>query len=1043
MRPARVFSVRVGFGSLAAASLVSAFAVALAGGCGDSGSRFQLGAEASLDIDPISIVFGDVPRGGEARRNVTIRHTGTSGVIQLDPIRLETSSLDLSIGLIEQESIGPGEEVRIQIVYASAHDEPDSATLVIGHNLAGRPETRIPVLTPGQRGRLIAQPGILDFGIVQAGAPKTMNVTVLNGGTAPATLVGFENEDSQDFQVNVPAGTVIEPNGSAVVQVTYAPTGRDKDLALITLTSDREDVEVQLQAKGEEETPILIVDPSLIQLGWTRPFEVSARDVTVRNDGNTGLVIESIGLADAPSTVGLISLPATPFTLLPGAAKTFGVIFAPVELVPMRVDPLAKLHIVSSDAARSPLDVPIFGAAGEPSIVVVPKDVVDFAYVAQGYKARREVVVINEGSDPVAVTAAELVDPQTAEFAFPDAGKLPVTLNPGETVELELTFENQGAADGTVYARFFLHTTDPVVPVYPLDVVARRAQRPTCEAAFVPDLLAVGAYRPGEKGEGVLTVVNYGSGECEYRDYDFDGCIGDNFGIGVHYVCDNSVSFNPFELVDLPAPSTKIGPGESLDFRVRVTAPTVTSAFGRDAFYARLLVILFDPNASALEFVTPPGGINAGVNVRAESAVPLVTIRPPEIAFGQVRTDCTSDIQQVQVYANGPVDATITSLTVEGCADSVIVDGPALPAKVPGFGSVYVNVRYAPAAPVPADCRLVIENDSQNDPHGSVALSGGGTDVTHKVDLFKQVPPPKVDVLFIVDDSGSMGDDQERLKQVLPKLVAIATTWGQDYHMAVTTTDTKLVQGQFKGLPRWVDDTVDPAVFAQNLVVGTAGHYIERGLAATDMALYARNERTDIACLNQPNQCPADDGFGIPLVCTAGFCSGRNYGFLRDDAELVVIIVSDEEDSSDESVAYYIDRFANVKKQGAGVGVTVHGIIAPPAGCLGGFGTPGHRYVETVEAFRGVYVSICAPDFDKAFADIGAHTFGLKDRFYPSLDPDPTSIQVTVDGAVCNAGWSWNAATKAVIFEEGGGCYPQFDEEIRIEYDVYCAAPRD
>src|SRR5262249_35728662 len=156
----------------------------------------------------------------------------------------------------------------------------------------------------------------------------------------------------------------------------------------------------------------------------------------------------------------------------------------------------------------------------------------------------------------------------------------------------------------------------------------------------------------------------------------------------------------------------------------------------------------------------------------------------------------------------------------------------------------------------------------------------------------------------------------------------------------------------------------------------TAGFYIERGLQAAYMALYNRNQRTDIACLSSiPGQCPIDDGEGIPYVCRDGFCSGLNYGFLRDDAELVIIIVSDEEDGSQATVDFYVDRFANLKKPNSGVGVIVHAIIITPAGCAGGFGTPGYRYVAAVEAFDGHVGDLCSPDFSDEFEDVGQRTF--------------------------------------------------------------------
>jgi hypothetical protein len=1011
--------------------------------CSEDSRGLKLGTDSQVFVTPGAISFPDVPRGEVARLNVEVRHIGTAGQIDLRPIRLETDSLDLSIGLVEKESIGPGEVSRIQIVYASNHDEPDLGTLVIGHNLKDNPETRVPVTTPGQRARLFASPQLLDFGIVQAAAPRTLDVRIINGGTAPATLTGIsvDGDDRGDFSADIPPNTVVPVDGEVVIQMTYAPTGRNKDEVVITVETERDDVSVEVPAYGEEETPVLTVTPSLVQLGWTRPLERAAREILIKNEGNTDLDVSAVTLVDARPELALTSRPTGPFTLRPGQTYTMGVVFSPVEAVPMTAEPLGRIRFESSDAARNPLLVPVYGAAGDPSIVVVPESVVDFAFVAEGFTGKRTVTVLNEGTSAVTVTGARLVEPSTDEFAFVNAADLPKVINPGEVVELDLTFENRRGSSGSAFAKFFINTTDPVVPEYPLDVVAQRAQRPTCEAAFVPDLLAIGAHRPGEKARGTLTVMNTGSGNCEYREREFDACIADPFGISFQYLCDDQIAFNPFKLVSEPAPSTILGPGETLAFEFEFDAPDVQSDLGRDSYYARLVALLFDPNSSSLEFVTPPGGVGLGVNVRAETAVPLVAIDPPSIEFGTVRTDCTSDTSQVRIRANGPMDATVSRVEAIGCDGAVRVEGPATPATVPGFGAIYYDLVFAPDEALPTTCVLFIENDSANLPSYEVALAGGGTDKTRQTDAFVQLPAPRVDVLFVIDDSFSMGDDQERLRQELPKVVEIATTWGQDYHLGITTTDTLQVRGNFQGVPRFADPTTPISTFSENMLVGTAGYYIEQGLEAAYLALYNRNARTDIPCqVAVPGQCPRDDGEGVALICVEGFCSGRNYGFLRDDAELAVIIVSDEEDSSPQTVNWYVNRFADLKRPNSGVGVTVHSVIVPAAGCLGGFGTPGTRYVQTSEALNGAIISICAPDFSAEFERVARRTFGLKDRFYLTLPPEPESIAVKVRGAVCTTGWNFNIATGAVVFDEDASCFPQFDDEVEIAYDVYCAA---
>ena len=1023
--------------------LATALWVLLGAACGSGTGGFTLGSQAQIDITPTVIAFGDVARGDVAHRNITVHHVGTSGIIKLD-VSLETTSPDLTISLVEKTQLQPGETARIQIEYASNHDEPDEGTLVIKHNLEGNPETRILVSTPGQRARLVASPGVLDFGIVQAGAPRTLPLTVFNGGTAPATLSGFTigGDKNGDFHVVVPDGALVPPGGNAVVQVTYAPTERNADTAVLTLTTERADVSLDVNMTGEEETPVLVTEPSLVQLGWTQPFATTSREVVIRNDGNSNLEIQSIGLFGAPSSLHLTGLPALPLTLRPAEAVVVGVVFSPTEQHPMTGDPLGTIGIVSNDEAHDPLNVPIYGAAGIPAISVVPADVIDFAYVAEGFTATRSVVVLNQGDAAVTITGARLVDPTTAEFAFPGATLLPRTLNPGEAVELQLTFENQHGAEGTEYARFFINTSDPVVPEYPLDVIARRAQRPTCEAAFVPDLLALGAYRPGQQGTGTLKVVNFGSGNCEYQEYDLQGCIEVGSGAAFHFQCDSQIAFNPFSLVTDPTPGEILPPGGTMDFDVAFHAPAAQpSTYGRDSYYGRLALILNDPNSHHFVYVAPEGGWGRGVNLRAETAVPLVAVTPPRLQFGLVRTDCESPTRQIRVAATGPMPVTISAIETPGCGSDVVVETPPLPAQVPGFGSIFLNVRLSPDTAGDKACMVQIINDSDNLPVAEVDLSGAGTDATHQVDTFLQVPPPKVDVLFVVDDSGSMADDQQRLQEQLPEIVQIAADWGQDYHLAVTTTDTLLVRGQFKGVPRYATNADDPAMFAHNLVVGTTGFYIERGLEGAYLALYNRSVRTNIACVNLPGQCPTNDGDGLPLSCLDGYCSGRNWGFLRDDAQLVIIIVSDEEDGSDRPVPFYIDAFANLKAPNAGVGVVAHSIITTQDGCIGGFGTPGFRYIQVTEAFGGHVADICASDFAQEFRDIGQRTFGLTDRFYPTLPVDPGTLVVKVNGVSCTGGWTYNDATGAVVFDQGSACLPQYNDQVDLEYDVFCAHP--
>jgi len=167
-------------------------------------------------------------------------------------------------------------------------------------------------------------------------------------------------------------------------------------------------------------------------------------------------------------------------------------------------------------------------------------------------------------------------------------------------------------------------------------------------------------------------------------------------------------------------------------------------------------------------------------------------------------------------------------------------------------------------------------------------------------------PPPsadectKIDFVFVVDDSGSMGEEQDNLAANFPLFIeaveAFRTDDGLplDYRIAVTTTGKPFTTTiEFTGFPlppmttmddgpngafrqdcgmarRWIEtgDTDVPGTFACNAAVGTSG-------SATEMPLQM-----------------------LARSLTDRVADGTNAGFLREDALLAVIILSDEDDCS-------------------------------------------------------------------------------------------------------------------------------------------------
>ena len=96
-------------------------------------------------------------------------------------------------------------------------------------------------------------------------------------------------------------------------------------------------------------------------------------------------------------------------------------------------------------------------------------------------------------------------------------------------------------------------------------------------------------------------------------------------------------------------------------------------------------------------------------------------------------------------------------------------------------------------------------------------------------DRITQVPTPKLNLLFIVDDSCSMGDDQEQLAIEMPPLIETIDAANVDYRIGITSAGGTGRLTKFNG-QSWIDRTnPDPVGAFSSGVVGL-GLGGERGL---------------------------------------------------------------------------------------------------------------------------------------------------------------------------------------------------------------------
>ena len=279
------------------------------------------------------------------------------------------------------------------------------------------------------------------------------------------------------------------------------------------------------------------------------------------------------------------------------------------------------------------------------------------------------------------------------------------------------------------------------------------------------------------------------------------------------------------------------------------------------------------------------------------------------------------------------------------------------------------------------------------------------------VDEFQQRTVPESDILFVVDNSCSMSDEQEELTANFDAFIQSFVNTTLDYHIGVVEGDLTPGQQSSWGVlreyngERWVHPDTPDKITAFNAManVGDAGDgACEMGLAASKAA----------------------------LTTQAGI-GGPNEGFYREDALLSIIIVTDEPDRHDDFNPFggcegvgpdeYIPWFLYDLKGPTGADkVFFTGIIGDrPNGCDTGnnSASEGTGYWDVIDAVGGNFLSICSSDWATFLTELGLEAAGMKKTFYLRRIPKEDTLEVSIDGTVSDEStWSYDRTTNSISF---------------------------
>lgn len=306
------------------------------------------------------------------------------------------------------------------------------------------------------------------------------------------------------------------------------------------------------------------------------------------------------------------------------------------------------------------------------------------------------------------------------------------------------------------------------------------------------------------------------------------------------------------------------------------------------------------------------------------------------------------------------------------------------------------TIRYSPSdlAPDTLTIHVLSDDPAELSTDLTVDASAVGSTTT---DTFTG-EAEATDLLWVVDNSRSMGEEISALGGAAEAYAAGLIDTGIDVHLGVVTTQDAAMQG----------------VFLETSTPDLAGTF------AAQVALELG---------------PDGDEMGSEMAWTCldgGECATS--GFLRADAGLQIVYVTDETDSSGMESGWdwsqYVSAFEGLKSSGQPV--RIHAFAGDyPGGCATAYA--GEGYYEQVLATGGQYFSVCEPDWTSYMdalvdeATHGGHGYTLTQA------PIQDTLAVTVDG-VANTDWAYDATTTSIAFTDGPA--PAVGSTIEVSYTI-------
>ena len=373
---------------------------------------------------------------------------------------------------------------------------------------------------------------------------------------------------------------------------------------------------------------------------------------------------------------------------------------------------------------------------------------------------------------------------------------------------------------------------------------------------------------------------------------------------------------------------------------------------------------------------------------------PALEISPNPIDFGTSYVGCPQ-YKEVALTNLGTDALAISSIVYAGDSEIVLIEDLALPVELEPSASTTLTLTFTPNDETEYSGQLTVASD---DPAGTHVIDtlGDGQFAGDFVETWEVTGDPPSDIMFAVDQSGTMGDDQTRLASNFTTFMNGLSSFTSDWQIIVANDDDGCNRSSIL-----TPETEDYVEKFEAAVSGGGGSYTESLLTVGANAI----ENTD-----------------------AGDC---NDTFMRSDAMLHLVLVSDEPDQSSWTSGLAWGDLVQqiIDKKGYTSRVHISAVAGPdPGGCESA--DAGTGYSDAVAATGGVFLSICSDWASPSGLALLAEASVSLDTFLLTEHPVEETIVVRVNGMSVTT-WTYDGTDNAVVFSDN---VPGEGDAVEIAY---------